>query len=100
MAIKIYKLGLCRFYVGKERGNTYVKDKDGVSKPLQFAIYCDENEVLTLRDYMNLKTLTIKKAVSELEDTGIVLIGHTFSFYFYDMESVEKFLKVSGAVEQ
>lgn len=97
--VKIYELNYFKFYIAEESGRLYVKDTDGISKPVKYAVYSGENELFSLRDYMNITGKKHTEAVKMLESCNAVLITHTFDIYFYDYESVEKFLSITGASE-
>lgn len=46
------------------------------SKPIKFGLYGADNELIGLRDYMNIRNIDIKQAIEELENCNIVLVGH------------------------
>ena len=53
------------------------------SKPIKFGLYGADNELIGLRDYMNIRNIDIKQAIEELENCNIVLVGHVFNVMFY-----------------
>lgn len=95
--IKSFKLGLAKIYIYEERGNTYIKDKKGESRPLKYGAYVLAEECLHLRDLMNLTGMSLVEVAEMMDECGVVLIGHTFNISFYDIDSVDKFI---NAVEK
>jgi len=89
-----FKMGLATIYIYKESGNLWVS-----KKPIMFSAVGYDNEPLALRDYMNLKEITLEEAVRILNECGVILLRHTFDICFYDEESVNKFIEVSKEIE-
>lgn len=91
--VETLKIGLCKFYIYKERGNTYVKNKNGESKPLKYGAYISTHEPFQLRDFMNVSRMTLIESAKVMEKCEVVLTGNAYNVFFYDIESVNKFVE-------
>lgn len=91
--VETLKIGICKFYVYKESGNTYVKDKNGNSRPLKYGTYLSNNEPFQLRHFMDLSRMPLVDCAKVMERCDAVLSGNSYNIYFYDMESVSKFIE-------
>lgn len=86
-------IGYVKLYIQKESGNLYIKDKQTMeSKPIKFGLYGADNELIGLRDYMNIRNINIKQAIEELEKCNAVLVGHVFNVMFYTDEDKDLLL--------
>lgn len=91
--IKIVKIKYGNVYIYKESGNLYVKDKTGESRKIQYGLYGTEQCPVGLRDYMNIRGISLIEAANELTELGVVLITANFNICFYEEADVERFIK-------
>lgn len=90
--MEVLQVGLIKMYINKELGNLYVGDKkSGESKSIKYGLYGADNELIGLRDYINIRNIDIKEAIDELEGCNAVLIGPTFNITFYTEEDKDMF---------
>jgi hypothetical protein len=61
--MEIVKRGYVTIYIEKESENLYVRDKNGKSSPVKYGVYGEERYPIGLREYMNIKNISAKKAL-------------------------------------
>lgn len=90
----VVKIRGCSLYIEKEAGRTYVRNTDGQHKPIEYAVYLSERMPVGLRDYMNIKGLSAKEALNELEECSAYLMGPMFQICFFTESDSKKFAEL------
>ena len=83
-----------KMYIYKESGNLHVRNKEGVHQPLLYKAYDGGQNPVCLRDYMNIREITLIDAVKELDELGCVLTDHYFEIGFFSESTVYDFVNM------